>query len=104
MNKWITDRKPESGREVLVTLRGRTKNHVMHSYIRQASWYKGTSSVADIEMVTAFEYNEKTDEFYIPEGWYVHCEECDHYWLIHDPVWGWMPLPEPMESDVEKEL
>jgi hypothetical protein len=47
------------------------------------------------------EYDEKTDTYYAPEGWYEwnDCEET--HWRVPYEVTHWMPLPEPpTEGDV----
>lgn len=44
------------------------------------------------------EYDEETDEYYCPEGWYEWNEHDEVLWAIDYPVTHWMSLPElPME-------
>lgn len=45
-----------------------------------------------------FDYDEKTDTYFIPEGWweYRHFNPDDVYnCLVDEEVIAWMPLPEP---------
>jgi hypothetical protein len=46
------------------------------------------------------DYDEARDEYFAAEGWY-QCYavngslDDEPYWLLHDDVTHWMPLPEP---------
>ena len=49
-----------------------------------------------------FDYDEKTDTYFIPEGWweYRHFNPDDVYnCLVDEEVIAWMPLPEPYNEN-----
>lgn len=41
------------------------------------------------------EYDDATDDYYFPEGWYERnlCSPEDGLWKVHGEVVAWMPLP-----------
>lgn len=41
------------------------------------------------------EYDEGTDTYYCPEGWYENNEAEETHWQVEGEVTHWMPLPEP---------
>lgn len=46
------------------------------------------------------EYDEETDNYYLPEGWYECNEFEETHWKIDGNVTHWMPLPTPpVEGD-----
>lgn len=45
------------------------------------------------------EYDEKTDEYYSPEGWYEWNEEEETHWAVSFPITHWMPFPSPPKSN-----
>ena len=52
-----------------------------------------------------FDYDEKTDTYFIPEGWweYRHFNPDDVYnCLVDEEVIAWMPLPDPYKESVMK--
>ena len=52
-----------------------------------------------------FDYDEKTDTYFIPEGWweYWHFNPDDVYnCLVDEEVIAWMPLPDPYKESVMK--
>jgi hypothetical protein len=46
------------------------------------------------------EYDEESDTYYCPEGWYEKNEYEDTNWNVDDPVTHWMPLPAAPTQDV----
>ena len=44
------------------------------------------------------EYDEATDTYWCPEGWYETNENEETHWMIVETVTHWMPLPNPPES------
>ena len=47
------------------------------------------------------DYDEETDEYYFPEGWWEVIKNWDEYSCvaIEDTVTHWMPLPEPPKEE-----
>ena len=97
--KWISveERLPESGTHVLVCCRVKWLVGGGHSYVCDA-FHSDPKTIPcsysdDIDM----EYDEKTDEYYFPEGWWEVIKNWDEYACvaIADLVTYWMPLPEP---------
>lgn len=44
------------------------------------------------------EYDEKTDDYYCPEGWYEWNQQEEIHWAVTDKPIAWMPLPPPPSS------
>ena len=44
-------------------------------------------------------YDEATDTYYCPEGWYESNEMEETHWCIDGQVTHWMPLPEPPTAE-----
>jgi hypothetical protein len=83
---------PASGRIVLVCYNNSNDN------IRRvrAKWVKAKTAESGSESDIG-EYDEESDCYYDPEGWYECIDNWDDYnaVAISDPVTHWMPLPEP---------
>ena len=43
-------------------------------------------------------YDETSDEFYCPEGWYEVNSFEEVHWAVDEPVTHWMTLPDPPAS------
>ena len=50
-----------------------------------------------------FAYDEETDDYIIPEGWYEQNIYCDEFGIVDDFVIAWMPLPEAYKAESEEE-
>lgn len=96
MDKWISveEKMPDSGVQVLVACRVKYGGR---RYVCDA-FYAAPKSIScgyndDIDAV----YDEETDEYYFPEGWWEVVKNWDDYSCvaIYDTVTHWMPLPEP---------
>lgn len=100
-NGWISvkDRMPEAGVHVLVACKVRIIGGGAKLYVCDAFHTSKFSFIAvsaeydDIDC----DYNEETDEYYYPEGWWEVIKNWDDYGCvaIQDEVIYWMPLPEP---------
>ena len=66
----------------------------------RAEWVAAKTQEADIEYEDA-EYDEATDTYYTPEGWYERINNWEDYSLVKvyegEPS-HWQPLPEPPED------
>lgn len=102
-NEWISveERLPERETEVLIA----TISRYSHKGITTAMYEDGTMpeedsswNWEDVEM----DYNEETDQYIIPEGWweYRHYGESLNY-AVDDKVTHWMPLPNTPKGECE---
>ena len=103
VNGWISvkDRLPESGKSVLASCQIRLMNGKYKYYVCEAM-YTAPKTVSaggydDFDAV----YDEETDTYYYPEGWWEKIHNWDEYSnvAIADFVTHWMPLPEPQKED-----
>ena len=91
----VTERLPENGVHVLLSCKCGAGAYVCdgfhtEKYSMPAQFY------ADIDA----DYDEETDEYYFPEGWWEVIKNWDDYSsvAIEDTITHWMPLPEPPEE------
>lgn len=104
--RWIpvTERLPEHGVHVLAACRVKYVGGGGRSYVCDA-FYSGrfkeqrSTEYDDIEL----DYDEETDEYYLPEGWWEVIRNWDEYGFvgIADFVTHWMLLPEPPKEETE---
>jgi len=89
----VTERMPKSGQPVMVCYR----NRFGHWRRIRAEWVAAKTQESDTDSEIG-EYDEATDTYYDPEGWYERIDNWDDYSavVVHDgePT-HWMPLPEP---------
>lgn len=96
---WISvkDRLPEDGKHVLVACTIKCLSGKLKHYVCEAFYAGKYSILCSVYDDLDADYDEETDEYYFPEGWW----ECIHNWdeyqsvAIDDFVTHWMPLPEP---------
>ena len=97
--QWIpvTERLPGSGVHVLACCRVKWLNGNGRSYVCDAFYSAPKTEVCSYNDEIDAEYDEETDEYYIPEGWWEVIKNWDDYSCvaIADFVTHWMPLPEP---------
>lgn len=95
---WISveDRLPETGKHVLASCEIKILGGKKKRYTCVAMYAAEKSIVCSESGDVDSDYDEETDEYYLPEGWW----ECIHNWdeyssvAIEDFVTHWMPLPE----------
>ena len=44
------------------------------------------------------EYDEETDEYYCPEGWYEWNEHEEVHWAVSETPRAWSELPQPLPA------
>lgn len=92
---------PESGVTVLLCCECRYRGKSLlyrYRYICDGQYIaKHAETVGYTADDIATEYDEETDEFYLPEGFYERINNWDEYSsvVISDSVTHWMPMPEP---------
>lgn len=92
--KWIpvTERLPASGVEVLACYRSLGGWHIIRAHWAAANTVE-SGSESDIG-----EYDEATDQYYDPQGWYERIDYWDAYNRVavdEGDVSHWMALPAP---------
>lgn len=106
-NEWISvkDRLPECETEVFVLAVSSYGNKTVTKTVTTAMYEDGTKPEDESQWTwedVSMDYNEETDQYIIPEGWweYRHYGESLNY-AVDDKVTHWMPLPEPPKGELE---
>lgn len=62
-------------------------------------------STTEIPFDDGAEYDDDTDKFYWPAGWYELNEHNEMHWYVIGNVTHWMPMPIPADrsSNIKKE-
>lgn len=89
----VSEKKPAAGRNVLAFYR-----NDFDMIRRVRAFYTPKNTIEADSDEDGFEYDEKTDCYYLPEGWYESNEHEDCHWMIDNKVTFWMPLPEPPDD------
>lgn len=101
-HRWIsvTEALPESGVHVLACCRVKWLGGGGRSYVCDAFYSAPKTEVCSYNDDIDAEYDEETDEYYMPEGWWEVIKNWDEYSCvaIADFVTHWMPLPTPEEE------
>lgn len=95
--RWIpvTERLPENDVHVLLSCKCGAGAYVCDGFHTE-KYSTPTQFYEDIDA----DYNEDTDEYYFPEGWWEVIKNWDDYSCvaIEDKVTHWMPLPKGPEE------
>lgn len=101
IGEWIpcSERMPEAEKEVEITYFVTTYRNVYY-YTTRAFYEDGyrkteTSAYTWNEQDPGWGYDEETDSYFIPEGWYEAASFTKECTLLFRPVIAWRPLPEP---------
>lgn len=96
--RWIpvTERLPENDVHVLLSCKCGAGAYVCDGF-HTAKYSTPTQFYEDIDA----DYDEGTDEYYFPEGWWEVIKNWDDYSCvaIEDTVTHWLPLPEPPKGE-----
>jgi hypothetical protein len=88
---------PEPGIPVLIAY----KNELGNWRCIRAEWSDGKSLESDDDSTDIVIYDEETDRYMCPEGWFESNEYEDVHWaVVGVVVTHWMPLPEPPYDEV----
>ena len=94
IRRWIpvTERLPENDVPVLLSCKCGAGAYVCDGFHTE-KYSMPTPFYEDIDA----DYDEETDEYYFPEGWWEVIKNWDDYSCvaIEDTITHWMPLPEP---------
>lgn len=101
---WISvkDRLPESGKSVLASCQIRLMNGKNKYYVCEAMYTAPKTVSAGAYDDFDADYDEATDTYYYPEGWWEKIHNWDEYSnvVIADFVTHWMPLPKPPKEGI----
>ena len=89
----VADQLPKSGLPVIAFVQSAFGNAEATQRIRAQYAAKFTLESGDDEDFG--EYDEVTDQYYCPPGWYETNEFEDTHWAVDGTVTHWMLLPEP---------
>lgn len=56
-------------------------------------------STEEMDFDEGAEYDDVTDQYYWPAGWYEWNEHEETHWAVSDPVTHWMRLPAPPSNE-----
>ena len=87
----VGDRLPESGTPVLLD--------IGEQFPVRAMWAAKHTVEAGLECPEDWgDYDEATDIWYAPEGWYEWNRHEETHWRVTAPALAWMPLPLPVRA------
>ena len=89
---WISvdERLPEPGNPVLLD--------IGKKYPIRALWAAKNTVRVGTDVDDWGEYDEETDEYYCPEGWYEWNEHEEVHWAVSETPRAWSELPQPLPA------
>ena len=89
---WISvdERLPEPGNPVLLD--------IGKKYPIRALWAAKNTVRVGTDVDDCGEYDEETDEYYCPEGWYEWNEHEEVHWAVSETPRAWRELPPPLTA------
>ena len=89
---WISvdERLPEPGNPVLLD--------IGKKYPIRALWAAKNTVRVGTDVDDCGEYDEETDEYYCPEGWYEWNEHEEVHWAVSETPRAWSELPQPLPA------
>lgn len=89
---WISvdERLPEPGTPVLLD--------IGKKYPIRALWAAKNTVRVGTDVDDWGEYDEETDEYYCPEGWYEWNEHEEVHWAVSETPRAWRGLPKPLPA------
>ena len=89
---WISvdERLPEPGNPVLLD--------IGKKYPIRALWAAKNTVRVGTDVDDWGEYDEETDEYYCPEGWYEWNEHEEVHWAVSETPRAWRELPQPLPA------
>ena len=89
---WISvdERLPEPGNPVLLD--------IGKKYPIRALWAAKNTVRVGTDVDDWGEYDEETDEYYCPEGWYEWNEHEEVHWAVSETPRAWRELPPPLPA------
>lgn len=102
----VTEKLPECEQTVLITVEHRPFGGKPYRRVTKAFYEDGNMNTEDsgccwdVSSVD-WEYDEESDGYIIPEGWWEDTDYCEVLGIVGDFVLAWMPLPEPYREGEE---
>lgn len=105
-NNWIrcSDRMPENEQDVEITyirqnyLNGEKCYHTARAFYEDGTLTTENSACSWYEMDN-WEYDEITDSYIIPEGWFESVHFTEEFGIVDMPVIAWRPISEPYREE-----
>lgn len=108
-NRWIpvTERLPQNEETVLITVEHRPIGGKPYRRVIKAFYEDGNMNTEDSGCCWDtsegdWEYDEESDGYIIPEGWWEDTDYCEVLGIVGDFVLAWMPLPKPFKEGEEE--